>query len=92
VSSLLVLWTEEVAVQVSVRCIEVTGLTLYHPHVASDGGVRFLQLGVKSLNLVLSGQQTSAQLHCHILVVYHLHPGNILFHFVSLELILLPVR
>jgi hypothetical protein len=64
---------------VCVGCVEVTGLTLYHPHVASDGGVRFSQLGAKSLNLVLSGQQTSAQLHCHILVVYHLHPGTILF-------------
>jgi hypothetical protein len=70
----------------------VTGLTLYHPHVASDDGVRFSQLGVKSLNLVLSGQQTSAQLHRHILVVNHLHPLNILFHPVGLELILLPVR
>jgi hypothetical protein len=40
---------------------------------------------------MLSGQQTSAQLHRHILVVYHLHPGNILFHPVGLELILLPV-
>jgi hypothetical protein len=39
---------------------------------------------------VLSGQQMSAQLYCHILVVYHLHPGNILFHPVGLELILLP--
>jgi hypothetical protein len=76
---------------VCVRCIEVTGLTLYHPHVASDGGVRFSQLGAKSLNLVLSSQQTSAQLHRHILVVYHLHPGDILFHPVGPELILLPV-
>jgi hypothetical protein len=77
---------------VCVGRVEVAGLTLYHPHVASDGGIRFSQLGAKSLNLVLSGQQTSAQLHCHVLVVYHLHPGNILFHPVSLELILLPVR
>jgi hypothetical protein len=46
---------------------------------------------VKSLNLVLSGQQMSAQLHRHILVVYHLYSGNILFHPVGLELILLPV-
>jgi hypothetical protein len=76
---------------VCVGCVEVTGLTPYHPHVASDGGVRFSQLGVKSLNLVLSGQQTSAQLHRHILVVYHLHPGDILFHPVGLKLILLPV-
>jgi hypothetical protein len=40
---------------------------------------------------VLSGQQMSAQLHRHILVVYHLPSGNILFHPVGLELILLPV-
>jgi hypothetical protein len=33
----------------------------------------------------------SAQLHCHILVVYHLHPRDILFHPVALELIFLPV-
>jgi hypothetical protein len=40
---------------------------------------------------MLSGQQTSAQLHRHILVVYDLHPGNIPFHPVGLESILLPV-
>jgi hypothetical protein len=40
---------------------------------------------------MLSGQQTSSQLHRHILVVYHLHPGDIPFHPVGLELILLPV-
>jgi hypothetical protein len=34
---------------------------------------------------VLSSQQTSAQLHRHILVVYHLHSGDILFHPVGLE-------
>jgi hypothetical protein len=33
----------------------------------------------------------SAQLHRHILVVYHLHPGDILLHPIGLELILLPV-
>jgi hypothetical protein len=33
----------------------------------------------------------SAQLHRHILVVYHLHPGDIPVHPVGLELILLPV-
>jgi hypothetical protein len=33
----------------------------------------------------------SAQLHRHILVVYHLHSGDVLFHPVGLELILLPV-
>jgi hypothetical protein len=44
-------------------------MTLYHPPVASDGGVCVSQLSAKSLNLVLSGQQTSAQLLCHILVV-----------------------
>jgi hypothetical protein len=40
---------------------------------------------------MLSCQQTSAQLHHHILVVYHLHPGDINFHPVGLELILLHV-
>jgi hypothetical protein len=77
---------------VCVRRVEVTGLTIYHPHVASDGGVCVLQLSAKSLNLMLSGQQTSGQLHRHILVVYHLHPGYILFHPIGLELILLPIR
>jgi hypothetical protein len=33
----------------------------------------------------------SAQLHCHILVMYHLHPGDILLYLIGLELILLPV-
>jgi hypothetical protein len=33
----------------------------------------------------------SAQLHHRILVVYHLHPGDILLHPVDLELILLSV-
>jgi hypothetical protein len=77
---------------VCVGCVEVTGLTIYHPPVASDGGVCISQLSAKSLNLVLSGQQTSAQFQCHILVVYHLHLGDIPFHPVGLELILLPVR
>jgi hypothetical protein len=77
---------------VCVGRIEVTGLTIYHPPVASDGGIYVPQLSAKSLNLVLSGQQMSAQLHRHILVMYHLHLGDILFHPVGLELILLPVR
>ena len=34
----------------------------------------------------------SAQLHHHILGVYHLHPGDILLHPVGLELILLPIE
>jgi hypothetical protein len=54
-------------------------------------GVCVSQLSAKSLDLMLSGQQMSAQLHCHILVVYHLHSGNIPFQPVGLELILLPV-
>jgi hypothetical protein len=45
---------------VCVRRIEVTGLTLHHPPVASDGGIYVLQLSAKSLDLILSGQQTSA--------------------------------
>jgi hypothetical protein len=77
---------------VCVGRIEVTGLTIYHPPVASDSDVCVPQLSTKSLNLVLSSQQTSAQFHRHILVVYHLHPGDILFHPVGLELILLSVR
>jgi hypothetical protein len=76
---------------VCVRRVEVAGLTLYHPHVASDGGICVSQLNAESLNLVLSGQQMSAQLYRHILVVYHLHPGDIPFHPVGLELIFLPV-
>jgi hypothetical protein len=77
---------------VRVGRVEVTGLTIYHPPVASDGGICVSQLSTKSLNLVLSGQQTSAQLHRHILMVYHLHLRDILFHPIGLELILLPVR
>jgi hypothetical protein len=46
---------------------------------------------VESLDLMLSSQQTSAQLHHHILVVYHLHPRDIPFHPVGLELIFLHV-
>jgi hypothetical protein len=76
---------------VCVGRVEVTGLTLYHPHVASDGGVHVSQLSAKSLDLVRSGQQTSAQLHRHIMAVYHLHPGDIPFYPVGLKLILLPV-
>jgi hypothetical protein len=72
--------------------VEDTGLTLYHPPVASDVGVCVSQPSVKSLNLVLSSQQMSAHLHRHILVVYHLHLGDIPFHPVGLELILLPIR
>jgi hypothetical protein len=64
---------------VCVGCVEVTGLTINHPPIASDGGVCVSQLSAKSLNLMLSGQQTSALLHCHILVVYHLHLGISLF-------------
>jgi hypothetical protein len=77
---------------VCVKRVEVTGLTIYHPPIASDGGICVSQLSTKSLNLMLSGQQTSAQLHRHILMVYHLHPGDILFHPVGLELILLLIR
>jgi hypothetical protein len=76
---------------VCVLGVEVTGLTLYHPYVTSDGGICVSQLGAKSLNLVLSGQQMSAQLHRHVLVVHHLYSGDTLFHPVGLKLILLPV-
>jgi hypothetical protein len=64
---------------VRVGRVEVTGLTIYHTHVALDGGIRVLHLDAKSLNLALSSQQTGAQLHHHILVVHHLHPGTSFF-------------
>jgi hypothetical protein len=57
----------------------------------TDGGIYVLQLDAESLDLTLSGQWTSAQLHRHFLVVYHLHPGDILPHPIGLELILLPI-
>jgi hypothetical protein len=72
---------------VHVGCVEDAGLTLYHPHVT----IYVSQLDAESLDLVLSSQQTSAQLHRHILVVYHLHPGDIPFHPTGLELIFLSV-
>jgi hypothetical protein len=45
---------------VCVGRVEVTGLTLYHSPIASDGGVCVSQLSAKSLDLILSGQQMSA--------------------------------
>jgi hypothetical protein len=44
------------------------------------------------LDLSLSSQQAGAQLHHHVLVVHHLHPGDIFHHPRDHELILLPVR
>jgi hypothetical protein len=64
---------------------------LCHPHVASDGGIGVPQLDAEILDVALSGQKTSAQLHRHILVVYHHHPGDILLDPIGLELILLPI-
>jgi hypothetical protein len=49
-----------VAAHCGIRRIEVTGLTLYHPPIAVDGGVCVSQLSMKSLDLVLSSQQMSA--------------------------------
>jgi hypothetical protein len=66
-------------------------MTIYHSYVASDGGLGVPQLDAESLNLALSSQQTGAQLHRHILVVHHLHLGDILLHPIGLELILLPI-
>jgi hypothetical protein len=45
---------------VRIRRVEVTGLTLYHPPIALDGGIYVSQLSMKSLDLVLSSQQMSA--------------------------------
>jgi hypothetical protein len=39
---------------VLVKCIDVASLTLYHPQVPSDGGVRVLKLGAERLDLLLS--------------------------------------
>jgi hypothetical protein len=57
--------------------------------VPLKGGVRVLQLGAERLDLSLSGQQVGAQLHCDVLVVYHIHYGDILLHPRVLEFILL---
>jgi hypothetical protein len=73
-------------------CVEVAGLALYHPLVPSDGGVRVSHLGKERLDLSLSGQQAGAQLHRHVLVVYHIHSGDILLHPRCLEFVLLSLR
>jgi hypothetical protein len=65
---------------VHVRCIEVASLTLYHPMVPSDGGIRVPQLGAERLDLSLNGQPMGAELHRHVLVVYHIHSRDILHH------------
>jgi hypothetical protein len=57
-----------------------------------DGGIQVPQLDVERLHLSLSGQQVGAQLHHHVLVVYHIHYGDILFHPRGLESILLSLR
>jgi hypothetical protein len=41
---------------VHVGCVEVAGLTLYHPLVPSDSGIVGLQLSVKRLDLSLGSQ------------------------------------
>jgi hypothetical protein len=49
-------------------------------------------MGMERLNLSLSSQQAGPQLHCHVLVVYHLHPRDILLHPRGLEFSLLSLR
>jgi hypothetical protein len=56
-----------------------------------DGGVRVPQLGAERLDLSLCSQQADTQLHRHVLVVYHLHPRDILLHPKGLEHVLLPL-
>jgi hypothetical protein len=75
-----------VTVHWSLLGVEVAGLTLYHSLVPSDGGVWVPQLGAKRLDLSLSSQQTGAQLHRHVLVVYHLHLGTSFFTLEALNL------
>jgi hypothetical protein len=77
---------------VCVRCVEEPSLALYHPLAPSDGGIRVLQLGAERLYLSLSSQQTGAQLHHHILVLYHIHSGDILLHPKGLEFVVLSLR
>jgi hypothetical protein len=49
-------------------------------------------LGAERLDHALSSQQAGAQLHRHILVVYHIHYGNILLHPRGLEFLVLSLR
>jgi hypothetical protein len=49
-------------------------------------------LGAERLDLSLSSQQVGAQLHHHVLVVHHLHPGDILLHPRGFEFVLLSLR
>jgi hypothetical protein len=49
-------------------------------------------LGAKRLDLSLSSQQAGAQLHHHVLVVYHIHSEDILLHPRGLEFVLLSLR
>jgi hypothetical protein len=49
-------------------------------------------LDAEGLNLVLRSQQMGAQLHCHILVVYHIHPWDIFLQPIVPELVLLLIR
>jgi hypothetical protein len=70
----------------------VASLALYHPLVPLDGGVRVPQLGAERFDLSLSSQQVGDQLHRHILVVYHIHSGDILLHPRDLEFDLLSLR
>jgi hypothetical protein len=72
--------------------VEVTDMALYHPLVPSDGGIRVPQLGMERLNLSLTSQQAGAQLHRHILVVYHIHSRDILLHPRGLEFVLPSLR
>jgi hypothetical protein len=60
--------------------------------VPSHGGVRVPQLCAERLDLSLSDQQVGAQLHHYVLVVYHIHYGDILLHPRGLEYVILSLR
>jgi hypothetical protein len=49
-------------------------------------------MGAERLDLSLSSQQVGAQLHHHILAVYHIHSGDILLHPRGLEFFLPSLR
>jgi hypothetical protein len=56
------------------------------------GGIQVPQLGAERLDLSLSSQQVGAQLHHHVLVVYHIHYGDNLLHPRGLEFVLPSLR
>jgi hypothetical protein len=70
------------------RCLCLTHRGRWLDPLPSSCSLGWWRLRSAGVCLTLSGQSMSAQLHRHILVAYHHHPGNILLHPIGLELIL----